>query len=124
MLKSSLIIPLPPGSTAPAATGESKPAVGLYPCIGDDCGEYSIVRLDNKGRPYLRCSAKDITINGCKRGADGVPADVPLQTLEVYSDRLTQITESWPMAEPYRHFISAAWNDYLKETGGEHEHRA
>ena len=113
MLKASLIIPMPPTSTAPAATGESKPLVGLYPCLADDCNEYGLVMLDNAGMPYVSCSPKNVTIQGCKRRSYGNKSDLPDQTQECFHARFEAVTASFPMGEAYRQLIMTAWEPYI-----------
>lgn len=113
-MKTSLIIPLPPGTEGQAAKGESKPAVGLYPCMNDGvCGEYMLVKLDTQGRPYADCSKKEITGKGCTRkGPKGLPEDVPPQTFGDYLARFDAVTAAFPMPTPYRLYLEREWQAF------------
>jgi len=122
MIKSSLIIPLPPSATAEDAKGITKRAIGLYPCINDGtCTEYALVKINGFGNPQAFCSAKEITINGCKRHVDGIGEDIPPQTFETYQERLKTVTEIWPMSETYQQYLAREWDTFNQQTGGEVE---
>ncbi len=119
MLKGSLIIPLPPGFMGEDYNGASKHAAGLYPCLDDACGEYVLIKINNRGKPYGTCSAKEITICGCNGRAEGSQAAIPPQTLEAYQQRLEEVTAVFPMSQTYRSYLERAWQKFNE--GSEHE---
>lgn len=116
MMNPDWIIPLPPGATYPAATGESKPAMGLYPCLGG-CGQYGIVKLDNGGSPYAACSRAEITHKGGCGRVYGKKSMIPEASEAVYQERLALLSDSLPIPEEYSRFLSSAWNRYSESEG-------
>lgn len=116
MINAALIIPLPPSTKVEDTRGLTKKAVGLYPCINAfSCGEYVLLKLNNAGSPQGFCSAKEITVCGCKRKAEGIAEDIPEQTFEIYQKRLEEVTADWPMSDPYRQYLEQAWATYNQE---------
>jgi len=111
------LIPLPPGSEASAARGETKRAVGIYPCINDGhCDQFILVKLDNKGHPYGTCSPHEVNIKGCKtRKVKGAPEDVPEQTYTAYQDALKQVQELTDIPDSYTRYLENAWANHKPE---------
>lgn len=112
MFNVSLIVPLPPGSTAFAATGETKEAVGLYPCLNQHCEEWALVKVDNKGCLYVQCSRKEITISGCGSQAKTDGHGRPDQNADTYQQQLETVTQAFPMKDSYRRYLENAWEQY------------
>jgi hypothetical protein len=111
------LIPLPPAAVATAAKGETKRAVGLYPCINDNqCDQFILVKLDNKGHPYGTCSPHDINIKGCRvRSIKGAPDDVPEQTHAAYLDALETVQSLTDIPGSYLKYLEHAWATYEPE---------
>jgi len=113
---SDWLIPLPPDATAPAARGDTKQAVGLYPCINKGhCGEFILIKLDNRGCPYGTCSPEEVTVKGCrKRSVKGAPEDIPPQTYEAYQAALERVQALHTVPDSYVRYLEAEWNRYNK----------
>ncbi|WP_417449535.1 hypothetical protein [Kordiimonas sp.] len=114
---SDWLIPLPPNATAPAARGNTKRAIGIYPCInGGHCDQFVLVKLDNRGCPYGTCSPEEVTVKGCrKRAVKGAPEDIPPQTYEAYLAALERVQELKGVPESYVRYLDAAWERYNRE---------
>ncbi len=111
------VIPLPPDAVATAAKGETKQAIGLYPCINDGaCPEYILIKLDNSGNPYGTCSPHEVNVRGCsKRRVNGAPEDIPPQTYEAYQTALETVQELKPIPDVYLRHLENAWAKYIPE---------
>lgn len=123
-MKTSLIIPLPPGTEGQAASGLSKAAVGLYPCLNDgDCIEYFVVKIDSNGCPYGNCSKRERLGGACgRKGPVGLPKDAPIQTYEEYQKQLAIVLEGFPMPPVYKLYLEREWQVY-NEREAEHDRR-
>lgn len=120
-MQSDWVIPLPPDAEASAARGDTKRAIGLYPCINNGhCSEFILIKLDAKGFPYGACSSDQITFRGCKkRSVKGAPEDIPPQTFEAYQAALERVQGLVPIRECYTRYLENRWNEY-NERGGDH----
>lgn len=112
----SLVIPLPLNSVASAAKGETKRAVGLYPCFNDGlCDQFILIKLDRQGYPYGTCSPHEVNIHGCsKRSLKAAQEDIPEQTFEAYQQALDRVgVENIPDA--YIRYLENAWVNHKPE---------
>ena len=111
------IIPLPPGTEASAAKGETKQAVGLYPCINDGrCEQFILVKLDNKGFPYGTCSPHEVNVKGCRvRSVKGSRDDIPPQTYGAYQTALATVQDLKPIPDAYVRYLEHAWSNHKPE---------
>ncbi len=115
-MQSDWIIPLPPTAEAQAASGASKKAVGIYPCINNNhCEQFLVVKVSNNGRPYGTCSRQEISSKGCTREVKGLAVDVPEQTYAAYQTALKTVEELVAVPDTYKRHLEAEWNRYNEQ---------
>ena len=95
-----LIIPFPPGHVI-----DGRKVVGVMPCLGHDCPEWMVVRLDKKGRPSAYCD-KLLTVRGCTRHVSMLARDIPVQTVDRVLAMRGDLVD---MPREYLDALSKAW---------------